>query len=466
MITIYAKGTTDVRAIIDPDDKSQQQCGIMREDIVTLSFSEPEFINFQIGDYAELFGATYQLNLPAEFTKVATRNFQFALTMEGPMYDLRKCVYLFLDANNIFTEAQFSLLGKPIDFLNLIIYNLNRLYPGAGWAVGTCDDGAYQNLTFASQNCLEVLSTLAQTFLTEYRIDGKKISLTIAQPVSGVTLEYGKGQALTSVQQQNAATSSEVNVITRLYAYGSNKNIGSNYRNGAKYLRMAAGLYIEKNVTKLGIFEAVIYFDGTAATPEIYPQRTGVVSAVISDFSFTDADIDFDVNDQLIPGVTAQLTFNTGLLAGYTFDIATFDNATKTFVFNANTSDQTLVIPSDTLKPAVGDTYVLINILMPLAYVNDAEAQLLLNAQQYLNNKGPAQLNFTVGCNPLWFKQTGTVLKLGYTYNLLSIDAGINRQIRLVDFTRNIRKPYLYTNLVLADRVIVQPTIVKLINAI
>jgi len=466
MITIYAKGTTNVRAVIDPDDKSQQQCGIMREDIVTLTFSVPDFINFQIGDYAEIFGTNYQINLPAEFTKVATRNFQYTVTLEGPMYDLRKCVYLFLDANNFFTEGQFTLLGKPIDFLNLIIYNLNRLYPGAGWAVGTCDDGAYQSIDFASQNCLEVLSTLAQTFLTEYRIDGKKISLTVAQPVSGVTLEYGKGKALTSIQQQNTNTSTEANLITRLYAYGSNKNIVSNYRNGSKYLRMAAGLYIEKNVAKLGVFEAIVYFDGTTLTPEIYPQRTGVVSAVISDFSFTDADIDFDVNDQLIPGVTAQLTFNTGLLAGYTFDIASFDNDTKTFVFNANTSDQTIVIPSDTLKPAIGDTYVLINILMPLAYVNDAEAQLLLNAQQYLKNNGPAKLTFTVGCNPLWFKKTGTVLKLGYTYNLVSVDAGINRQIRLVDFTRNIRKPNFYTNLILADQVIVQPTIVKLINAI
>lgn len=466
MITIYQKGTVNVRAVIDPDDKSQQQCGIMREDIVTLTFSVPEFISFQIGDYATVFGTLYQINLPAEYTKVATRNYQFTVTMEGPMYDLRKCLYLFLDANNNFTEAKFTLLGKPVDFLNLIIYNLNRLYPGAGWVLGQYDDADYQSIDFDSQNCLQVLSNLADTFKTEYRIDGKKISLKVSQPVSGVVLERGKGKALTSIQQQNQDTTGDVNLITRLYAYGSNRNIGSNYRNGAKYLRMAAGLYIEKNVAKLGVFEQVVYFDGTNVSPEIYPQRTGTVNSVESEFIFVDDEIDFDVNDQLIPGVTAQITFNTGLLGGYTFDVASFDYAHKKFTFNAYTGDQTVSLPTDVLKPAVGDTYVLTNILMPLSYVNDAEALLLQYAQQYINQNGPAKVAFTVGCNPLWFKKTGTELKLGYTYNLVDADTGINRQIRLVDYTRNIRKEYLYTSPVLADQVIPQSALVKLIKTI
>src|SRR6185437_13112601 len=453
LITIYKKGTTDVRAVVDPDDKSQQQVGIMRGDIVTLSFTSAVAIPFAIGDYCTIFGNNYQVNQDVPFTKTGSRDYEYALTLEGDQYDLAKCAYLFLDSSNHFTDAAFSILGKPIDFMNLVIYNLNRLYPGAGWSLGTVDDSDYQTISFSAQNCLQVLSTLASTFQTEYIFEGRKISLSVKQPASGLKLEYGKGKALYSVARQNTNTPGTVNMITRLYAYGSNKNIGSNYRNGAKYLRMAAGLYIEKHANTLGVFEQTVFFDGQSLTPEIYPHRTGVVSAVTSNLIFTDDSIDFDVNAQLIPGVTAQVTFNTGQLGGITFDIASFDYATKTFTINVNSSDQTHIVPSDDFHPEVGYTYVIINILMPLAYVNDAEAQLRVAAQAYLDSNGPAKVTFPVACNPLYFKANNIQLELGKTYSLVESGMGINREIRVIGYTRNLRNPFIYTP-TLADKVI------------
>jgi hypothetical protein len=465
LITIYQKDTGYVRAVVDPDDKSQQQVGIMRGDIVTLTFSVAGAIPFGVGDYCTIFGNNYKINSPVGFKKSGTRNYNYTVTLEADQYDLTKCAYLFLDASNHFTDGQFTILGKPIDFMRLVIYNLNRLYPGAGWSLGVVDDAPYQSISFQSQNCSQALSTLASTFLTEYIFEGHKISLTVKQPPSGLTLEYGKGKALYSLARQNQSTSGTVNMFTRLYAYGSNKNIGANYRGGAKYLRMAAGLYIEKNVAQLGVFENTVFFDGKQLTPEIYPQRTGFVTGVTSDFIFTDADIDFNVTDYLILGVTAQVTFNSGQLGGYTFDIASWNNITKTFTINSNTSDQTLIIPSDLLKPAIGDAYVITNITMPPSYVADAEAQLLLAAQAYLNSYGPAKLTFTVEANPFYFKENNIIPALGCTYTLLSAEMNINREIRLVNYTRNLRNPFLYT-IDLADKVIPQPLIIKLINGL
>lgn len=465
LITIYKKGTTDIRAVVDPDDQSQQQVGIMRGDIVTLSFKSAVAIPFAIGDYCTVFGNNYKINQDVPFNKIADRDYEYSITLEGDQYDLAKCAYLFLDSSNHFTDAQFSLLGKPIDFMNLVIYNLNRLYPGAGWALGSVDDGDYQTISFTAQNCLQVLSTLASTFQTEYIFEGRIISLTVKQPPSGVRLEYGKGKALFGISRQNTNSAGTVNMFTRLYAYGSNKNIGSNYRSGAKYLRMAAGLYIEKNADTLGVFEQTVFFDGQNLTPEIYPHRTGTVTAVTSNLIFTDAGIDFNVNDQLIGGVTAQITFNTGQLGGITFDIASFDNATKTFTININSSDQTHIVPSDDFHPEVGDTYVLINILMPLSYVNNAEAQLHAAAQAYLNTNGPAKVTFPIACNELYFKANNIELQLGKTYTLVEPGMGINREIRVVGYTRNLRKPFRYKP-DLADKVIPQPAIVKLINSI
>jgi hypothetical protein len=460
-VTIYTKAG-ELRAVIEPDEQSAQSCGIMRDDTVTLNISVAAPIAFQIGDYATIFNNRYQLNQEVKFKKVSTKNYEYILVMEGYMYDLGKTAFLFLDAGNHFTEGQFTFRGRPIDFINVIIYNMNRIYPGQ-WQVGNVVDADYHTLTFNSQNCLEVLSNLAQTFLTEYLIIGQTIHLYQRQLDSGITLEYGPGKALFSISRDNQSTNGQGDVITRLYAYGSNRNIGSNYRFGAKFLRMADSLFIEKNTDLYGVFEKTIFFDGSSQTPEIYPRRTGTVSAVTSPFIFTDASIDFDVNAQLMPGVTAKLTFNTGQLAGYSFTINAFNYGTKTFTINKNTDEQTIDVPSALLSPAIGDNYVLTDILMPLSYVDDAEAELLVNAQKYLAENSPAKVVFSVECNPFYFKANGVQLQLGYIYGLLAAELGVDRQIRATAFTRNIRNPILYT-VELADKVTVQPLIVKLLN--
>jgi len=458
MITIYKKGTNEVRAVVDPDDSSKQERALMGSDIVTLTFKSVAPIAFAIGDYATIFGALYQVNRPVPFKKIATRNISYTLTLEGLQYQLNKTAYLFLDANNHFTEGKFSLRGRPLDFMNLVIHNMNRMYPGEGWTLGDVVTGDYVTLDFDSQKCIEVLSTLASQFKTEYLVEGKTVSLTKKQLVSGITLEYGQGKALTSIAMQNQDSNSNSGIITRLYAYGSERNIGANYRDGAKYLRMADSLYIERNADVLGVFEAFIYFD------DIYPRREGTISAVGTNLVFTDDVIEFNVNDYLIAGVTAQVTFNTGLLTGYTFDVHEFDNDTKTFTINTLTSE-TVALPTDVLKPAIGDKYVLINIVMPLSYIEHAEAELKQRAITYLKENGPGNVAYPVDCNNLYFQKTGIELQLGKTYRLLSADFAIDRQIRLVSYTRNIRRPFMYTT-ELADAVAAQSTIIKLFNLI
>jgi hypothetical protein len=466
MITIYQKGTNDVRAIIDPDDQANQQVGIMRADLLSLTFARPVFIDFQVGDWCTFGGSKYKLNLPADYKENFKREYQYTLTMEGTQADIRAVDCLMLNGANQFTEARFSFTGKPIEFLNLIVANMQRVFPDDNWQIGQCIDADVQTITIDSQTCLQLLSTLATNFKTEYLIEGNVIYLVQKQLISGVVLQRGQDEALKNIERTNQNTTGAANMITRLYAYGSNKNIGSNYRNGAQYLRLGDVPYIEKNVDKYGLFEGIVFFDGQQQTPEIYPERTGAVTFAIDKFTFTDEDIDFDVNEYLIPGVTAQLTFNSGLLAGYTFDIHSFDFGSKQFVINVNTSSQTVTVPNDDLKPAAGDTYVLINILMPLSYVLDAEARLNTAAQQYFTINGAAKVQYTVECNGKWFRYTGTTLELGKVYNLVNTDTGLDVNIRLVSFTRNVRKPYLYSNPVFADTVPVLPPFIKLLNQI
>lgn len=462
LITIYRYNTTDIRAVIDPDDRSAQDTGIMRGDTVTLTFTSFEFFDFKIGDYCTIYGSKYRMNRDAVWTRNWKRSYSYTLTLEGQYFQLSRVQYLTLNANNNFTEGKFTLRAKPADFLDLVVSNMNRVFPSEGWQAGFVIDADFQQLDFAGENCLQALTKMADAFGTEFLINGNKINLIQSQPSTGIVLEYGKGKALYNITKANQ--DNYTGIVTRLYAYGSSKNLGDNYRSGAPSLRMADSLFVERSVATYGLYEATIYFDGNNGTQEIYPHRTGVVSAVSANDTFIDAAIDFDVNDQLIPGVTAKLTFNTGLLAGTVFEIHSFDNATKTFVINPNTSSQTITLPNDDLHPAIGDTYVLTDIIMPLSYVTSAEAALKLAAQKYISTRpGPV---FTVACNPRYFKATAVPLQLGGSLTLLMADAAINRPIRLMGFNRSLRNPWLFNSLTLADTVIPQVPAAKLLKSI
>lgn len=466
MITIYQYNSVVERAVVDPDDKSSHDEGIMRGDTINLTFTSQTYFEFGVGDYAIIDGKTYVINRLPTYDKVGNRSFTYTVVLEGSYHQLSRVQFLNLNSFNHFTEGKFTQRGKPVDFVTLVVANMNRVFPHDNWQIGFVIDGDYKDIDFDSQNCLQVLSTLANDYDTEFLINGNVISLIRTQASSGMTLEYGKGQALYSLSRTNQ--DNNTNIITRLFAYGSDKNIGDNYRNGAPRLRMAEGLYIERNVDGFGVYEATVVFDGTNGLKEIFPHRIGVVSAVAGINTFSDNTVDFDLNspDILIPGISAKITFNTGLLSGYTFEISSFNFATKTFVINPNTDSQTITLPTADFKPAVGDEYVLTDIIMPLAFVDDAEVELKAAAEQYIADKAASKVVYNVGCNPLWFKANAVELSLGKTYHLISANPNIDVQIRLMSYSRSLRNKNIYNNLTLADTVVPQLPIVKLLNSI
>lgn len=463
-LTIYKFGSTLARATIEPDTSSQQQVTLMNEDILSLNFSSTYAIQFQIGDYALFIGKLYQINKLPKRTKSSSRNYQYNLQMESEMYDLGKVDYFFLDESNVFTEPVFTLRARLQDFGDLIIYNLKRVFPTANWILGQVLQTDYATIDFSAQNCLQVLQTLAKTFNTEYLIEGKTINLFQRQTSSGLVLEQGKDKPLLSLTEADQDAS---NVITRLYAYGSTRNITPSYRDGAQRLRMGTTNYIEKNVDRYRLNEFVILFDGTNGNQEIYPHRTGTVSAIDDPLNFYDTSMNFDLNAPgvLIPGVTAQVVFNTGLLSGYTFDISAYDTATKKFTINQNTEETSFIVPSDTYPPHVGDNYVIININLPQPYVDQAEADLRAAAQTYIDAHSVPPVVYSGVCNAKWFKDNNRSFNLGESAQVLDEDMNIDKITRITAYTRNFQNIYLYT-LTLSDTVLPQSLIVKLINGL
>ncbi|MCZ4244984.1 phage tail protein [Pedobacter punctiformis] len=460
ILSVYKYNGT-LRATVHPDESSGEVCDIMGQDIFQMGITVPVPIFFEYGDYVMVNGRKFRLNTPPNpITKNAERDYEYKLTFESDLQQIGKAAFLFLDSTNRFTEPVFPITGNAIDFLQLLVANLNRLYPDYNYVIGYVVDSDTVTIDFENNNCLEALNILAEKFETEWHVVGNKISLYKRIINSGVVLKYGKEEAL---YQLSIAPQTNANPITRVYGFGSDRNIGSNYRNGSRRLRMADKLYLDKNTGlsdgtgKYDVVEVVKIFE------DIYPRRNGTVTSVTTPFVFADSGMDFNVNSQLIPGVEAKVEFISGQLSGNSFTISDYNNATKTFTINKNTEDQTIDIPSELLSPAIGDKYVLINILMPDQYIINAEAELKQAVKDYLDSvSGDVQISFNAVCNPLYFKVTGHTVSLGQVVSVVDTKLNINRQIRIIGYTRNWIYPYLYT-LSLADSV-KDKSLIKLIN--
>lgn len=459
-ISIY-KYSGALRAVVHPDESSGEVSEIMGQDVFQMAISVPAPIFFEYGDYITVNGRRFRLNTPPNpVTKNAERDYEYKLTFESDIQQIGKVAYLFLDSLNRFTESYFPLTGTPEDFLNLVVSNLQRIYPNYGYVVGSVIDSDVKTIIFEGTNCLDALNIIAEQFESEWHVVGNRVSLYKRTLGSGIVLKYGKDEGLF---QLSIAPQTNANPITRVYGYGSDRNIGSNYRNGARRLRMADGLYLEKNsgleqgLGKYDIIEVTKIFE------DVYPRRNGSVTGVSTPFVFSDSGMDFNVNSYLLPNTDAKIEFTSGQLAGNAFTLATYNNSTKTFTINKNTSDQTLDIPNELLKPSVGDTYVITGILMPNVYITNAETELRQKVQDYLDSSsGEVPTQLSVVCNPKYFARTGYTVSLGTMVSVQDTRLNINRQIRVIGYTRNWQYPTLYT-LILADSV-KDKSLIKLIN--
>jgi hypothetical protein len=198
--------------------------------------------------------------------------------------------------------------------------------------------------------------------------------------------------------------------------------------------------YLEKNTSVYGVVEDVKIFE------DIFPHRTGKITAVnaLNVYQFTDINIDFDVNAQLLPGITAKVTFNTGQLAGYQLDVSNFNNGTKVFTVLKSKDERVLDIPSASLKPAIGDEYVLTDINMPQTYIDAAELELKTRAQAFLDEVSQPQPFYAVNINPVFLKRKGYVLGIGDMLWIIDGDLDVQKRIRIVSTTRNIINEFTF----------------------
>lgn len=429
----------DLVTSVKPDNNSTQTKKIMGDNLVTLSFEDDRYLNFRINDYCTIFGEYYFINQLPLVTKGSKYSHKYTLIMQSIGFNLLKYQLLFLDPLNNLTESNFSVMGNPDTFIDLIIQNANRASGTSLWVKGQVVTGPYKNITFSKENCYNALSRLAEEFSTEFWIEGQKVHLTKRSNDTGFVFKIGRNKGLYEITRQ---TLSDSNVATRLYAYGSEKNLPESYLVSGRRLRLPADSYpfLEKNAGIYGPIEHTEIFE------DIFPHRTGKVTSVNAGdpFEFTDTTIDFDVNAQLLPGLSAKIVFNTGQLSGYQFQIRSFNNGTKKFLLLKNEEEKVIDVPSTLLRPAIGDKYVMVDINMPLTYIEAAEQELKTKAQALLDQISEPQLAYSITIDPVYLRKRNRTINTGDLVWIYDDELELQKKIRVVSTVRNIVNEFQY----------------------
>lgn len=431
MIYEIKRGSVVVAAV---RASGQQFKSVMSEDRVEMEFSLPSPVTFQIGDTVEVYGQTYKINRPSNigrrFDKIG---FTYQLEFEALYYDLGKWELKTLDKDNQLTESEVYMMSDAATMIDLIVRNANRV--SSGWTVGAIEATEVMQFGYSNTKLLTVLQDLADKYNLEFWVTGKQINFGRNQASSGLTWEYGKANELYELRRDR----SDIPVINRLTVLGGTRNLPADY--GHRRLQPTDGNPI--TVTPVGdVVEQTVTFDN------IYPHRVGTVSHVTGLNTFRDTSLDFNVNNYEIGGTVPRVAFISGQLAGFTFELSRdgYVHANRQITIDSITDDPGYPsnLPSVERSIQVGDKYVLLDIFMPPSYVAAEEAKLQDIGEQYLEDYKVSHYNWSASLKPKYVLEDAVELVLGNTVRVVDTPLGIDTNIRISGFTRDLQEPYRY----------------------
>lgn len=246
MIQVYRNGQ-NFFTIEDLCEGSVMSRQLMENHYIKLKFSTENPVYFEIGDSVEIPDFGLFVLTSAYFPK-------YNSTTDGYDYEMQMDAYYMAWKNKICkyrpqhgaNETSFKLTAHVSAHLNVVLSNLKALgykYNGKDIVV---DYTTYNKSVFDAEkrflveynsiSIIEALNTIAESLECEWWIDGSVIYLGYCE-MTGQTV-FEQGVNMLSMSQSD----SKSDYITRLYAFGSDKNIPSGYFTGA-----------EKDVTTDGV---------------------------------------------------------------------------------------------------------------------------------------------------------------------------------------------------------------------
>ena len=378
---------------------------LMKEDYISIVFSLETPVQLEIGDNVDYEGSLYYITDKVYPTfNTSNGGYDYTLRLESHYYRWKNHILFYDRQGN--KEASWSLTRSPEAHLSIVVSNLRAIgftFKGKEYQaiVDSTVDPVAKLVQYNNTNIIDALTKIAEAWECEWWVDGDKIYLGHLEHGEPVNLEIGK-----EISSMSRSQSQDI-FATRLYAFGSTRNIPSDYRKGEtgavvegvvqKRLMLPAGTpYVDviEGLEEEQVVEAVIIFE------DIYPRVNGTITEVIPKeitdeddsgdpitftvYRFKDANLTFK-KEYILPGQDLHVIFQTGPLSGMDFALEfnperlPEDNpeAQVFEIVRNDTYGQTL--PESPLIPGIGNKYILYN--FDTRYVNDA---LIPQAEQEL----------------------------------------------------------------------------------
>ena len=431
----YNNGDGNVSRVIHESESSYRYRSLMNKTSLQLKFSLPEYIEFPVGTTCEFQGETFSLLAPPTIKKNGERDIEFTLDMGNDEEHLSR----YKLRNNEDGRLKWSMTAKPEEFIRQIVLNLNRRDGEGVWSVGTCLEATEKTIEFNHSYLLDALQSIAEEFETEWEIVDHTISLHKVEYFkdSPVALSYGKGNGF--VSGLGRSSSADTPPVEILYVQGGEQNIdaskyGSRFLllpkaqelvyEGKRYVASSDGLSVQRADK-----EPRYHNEDSLELEDIYPKRVGSVTAVEVEseeknfYDILDSEIpeNLDYNKYIIEGEDMTFIFQSGMLAGREFEVK-YKHKERRFQLVPQEFDG-VMMPSETFKPQVGDTYAIFGIMLPDEYVCDNENkqgaswEMFREACRYLHENEEQKFTFTGTLQGLWAKKNwlavGGKLKVG-----------------------------------------------------
>ena len=413
--------------------------GIMNKNEVSVTVVTDTIPDIQEGDFIRVGGIKYKINRASEFADKSSVNHTTTYLFEAPEYTLIDKIL----TNKITQSTRVTLTGKLRDWLELLIWNVNKtddnpLGVDTGWQLGNIPDTEYMTLSFDGIDCRSLLSELASAYGYEYYVhDHTIIYVSRIENERNLTFTQGQGGGLYEVEQSNVDSG---DVTTRVYPVGGTKNMAPGEGDEEGRL-MLPEKYLENFSETNRAVEKKIVFD------DIHPSFTGFVENPTGENyrEFICRDIDFNI-DELAIGDDARINFLTGDLMGKSFEFK-WDNSNKKITLIYQEDELAPIDPETQSRPLIpsaakhlrgGEEFNFTGIRLGESYKQAAISKLREKATDWLAFNSQKRVKFTLDVDYRYMRKKGG-LECGDLITVSIPSRNISRIIRIVSTEKNLK---------------------------
>lgn len=464
---------------------------LMKEDYILLYFSVYQPVLFEKGDYCDTeFGRFEIVDLVFPKYNTSTGGYDYELRLDAEYYKWKNKI-LFYDRQGGNREASWNLTRTPDAHLSIVVSNLKSLgytYNSGveyTFSIDSTVEKSAKLIQYDNTNIIDALTKIAETWDAEWWIVDHVIHLGRCEYNTAVDFE------LNGLVSEMSRSESNDNYATRVYAFGSTRNLPTNYRpditgvvvdgvvqrrlmlpEGTPYVDAFPDMSTEEAVEEVVVFE------------DVYPKRIGTMSDVTTKeytdkienedgtttevkwnaYRFRDSGITFS-KEYIIPGQELRIVFQSGPLNGMdfavTFNPGAVDEKNSDGSWNSaaqlweivRNEDYGRELPSAPLIPENGNTYVLYGYdtkFVSVSMIPDAEKELLEKTKSYVEKSKIDPSVYTCVMDPIKVGgfDGGRVidLEIGDRVNIINPAYAIkSRQSRIYGFEKALDKKYEVT---------------------